>query len=75
MRTFVNQTIMESQKSFVTWFRDSSPYIHAHRNKTFVISFGGEAVLADDFDHHAHDFALLSSLGYAWFWFMEYART
>ncbi len=54
---------MELQNSFVNWFRDSSPYIHAHRNKTFVISFGGEAVLADDFDHHVHDFALLSSLG------------
>ncbi len=54
---------MNSQKSFVSWFRDSSPYIHAHRNKTFVISFGGEALLADDFDHHVHDFALLSSLG------------
>ncbi|HEY8218854.1 MAG TPA: amino-acid N-acetyltransferase [Methylobacter sp.] len=54
---------MELQKSFVSWFRDSSPYIHAHRNKTFVISFGGEAVLADDFDHHVHDFALLNSLG------------
>ena len=54
---------MTSQKSFVSWFRDSSPYIHAHRNKTFVISFGGEAVLADDFDHHVHDFALLNSLG------------
>ena len=54
---------MNSQKSFVNWFRDSSPYIHAHRNKTFVISFGGEAVLADDFDHHVQDFALLSSLG------------
>ena len=54
---------MESHHSFVNWFRDSSPYIHAHRNKTFVISFGGEAVLADDFDHHVHDFALLHSLG------------
>ena len=54
---------MNSQKSFVSWFRDSSPYIHAHRNKTFVISFGGEALLADDFDHHVQDFALLSSLG------------
>jgi amino-acid N-acetyltransferase len=54
---------MEPQHSFVSWFRDSSPYIHAHRNKTFVISFGGEAVLADDFDHHVHDFALLNSLG------------
>ena len=58
-----NLIIMESQKSFVSWFRDSSPYIHAHRNKTFVIFFGGEAVLADDFDHHVQDFALLSSLG------------
>ena len=55
--------IMKSQNAFVSWFRDSSPYIHAHRNKTFVISFAGEAVLADDFDHHVHDFALLSSLG------------
>jgi amino-acid N-acetyltransferase len=54
---------MELQNTFVSWFRNSSPYIHAHRNKTFVISFGGEAVLAEDFDHHVHDFALLSSLG------------
>jgi amino-acid N-acetyltransferase len=51
------------QNEFVNWFRASSPYIHAHRNKTFVISFGGEAVLAEDFDHHVHDFALLNSLG------------
>jgi amino-acid N-acetyltransferase len=54
---------MDFQNSFVSWFRNSSPYIHAHRNKTFVISFGGEAVLAEDFDHHVHDFALLNSLG------------
>lgn len=54
---------MESHHSFVTWFRNSSPYIHAHRNKTFVISFGGEAVLDDDFANHVHDFALLNSLG------------
>ncbi|MDP2904181.1 MAG: amino-acid N-acetyltransferase [Methylovulum sp.] len=51
------------QLHYVNWFRASSPYIHAHRNKTFVISFGGEAVLADDFYHHVHDFALLNSLG------------
>ena len=48
---------------FVNWFRASSPYIHAHRNKTFVISFGGEALLATDFANHVHDFALLNSLG------------
>ncbi|MCF7986965.1 MAG: amino-acid N-acetyltransferase [Methylovulum sp.] len=54
---------MEHYAHFVNWFRGSSPYIHAHRNKTFVIAFGGEAVLAEDFDHHVHDFALLNSLG------------
>jgi amino-acid N-acetyltransferase len=54
---------MESHNAFVSWFRHSAPYIHAHRNKTFVVSFGGEAVLAEDFDHHVHDFALLNSLG------------
>lgn len=51
------------QNEFVNWFRASSPYIHAHRNKTFVISFGGEALLANDFNHLVHDFALLNSLG------------
>ncbi len=51
------------QNEFVHWFRASSPYIHAHRNKTFVISFGGEALLANDFNHLVHDFALLNSLG------------
>ncbi|MEC4750587.1 amino-acid N-acetyltransferase [Methylomicrobium sp. Wu6] len=54
---------MLPNQSFVNWFRDSSPYIHAHRNKTFVINFGGEALLDPDFDHLVHDFALLKSLG------------
>jgi amino-acid N-acetyltransferase len=54
---------MEPTQSFVSWFRHSSPYIHAHRNKTFIIFFGGEAVQAHDFSHHIHDIALLSSLG------------
>ncbi len=48
--------------NFVNWFRDSSPYIHAHRNKTFVIYFSGETVM-DDCDNLIHDFALLKSLG------------
>lgn len=54
---------MEQTTHYVNWFRASSPYIHAHRDKTFVVAFGGEAVLADDFQHHVHDFALLNSLG------------
>lgn len=48
---------------FVRWFRDSSPYIHSHRGRTFVISFGGEAIADGLFSHLAHDFALLNSLG------------
>jgi len=51
------------QQGFVSWFRNSSPYIHAHRKRTFVISFGGEAVLDPAFASHVHDLALLSSLG------------
>jgi len=49
--------------SFVRWFRDSSPYIHAHRGRTFVTEFGGEAVADTAFANHVHDFALLNSLG------------
>ena len=48
---------------FVNWFRASSPYIHAHRNRTFVIFFSGAAVSDSHFDNLIHDFALLRSLG------------
>lgn len=54
---------METPQAFVNWFRNSSPYIHAHRNRTFVINFGGEAVLLNEFAHFIHDVALLRSLG------------
>ena len=47
----------------VDWFRQSAPYIHAHRGRTFVILFGGEAVEQDTFAHLIHDIALLGSLG------------
>ena len=50
-------------KDHVSWFRQSAPYIHAHRGRTFVILFGGEAVEDDGFAHLIHDIALLGSLG------------
>jgi len=49
--------------AFVHWFRASSPYIHAHRGKTFVVFFGGEALVDPDFPSLIHDFALLHGLG------------
>ncbi len=49
---------------FVDWFRHTSPYIHSHRGRTFVINFGGEAV-ADrtQFTNLIHDIAILQGLG------------
>jgi amino-acid N-acetyltransferase len=48
---------------FVRWFRGASPYINAHRGRTFVLQFGGEAVADPGFPGLVHDLALLSSLG------------
>lgn len=48
---------------FVHWFRQSSPYIHAHRGRTFVLQVGGEAVADSRFPHLIQDLALLNGLG------------
>lgn len=48
---------------FVTWLRSASPYIHAHRDRTFVISLGGEALLDVTLPSLVHDLALLHGLG------------
>ncbi|WP_299080675.1 amino-acid N-acetyltransferase [uncultured Paraglaciecola sp.] len=43
--------------------RNSAPYINAHRGKTFVLMFGGEAIEEANFANIIHDIALLNSLG------------
>ena len=53
----------KDQADFVDWFRQSSPYIHSHRGKVFVLSFGGEAIADDSFANLVHDIALLNGLG------------
>lgn len=55
--------IVDDTQQYISWFRHSSPYINAHRNKTFVILISGEAVEHDNFHNIVHDIALLSSLG------------
>jgi amino-acid N-acetyltransferase len=55
--------IQKNQIETVSWFRDAAPYIHQHRNKTFVVYFSGAAVANEGFDHLIHDLALLHSLG------------
>jgi amino-acid N-acetyltransferase len=53
----------QDPEQFVAWFRQASPYIHAHRGRTFVFSFSGEAVDSPGFPYLIHDIALLDSLG------------
>lgn len=48
---------------FVSWVRQATPYIHAHRGRTFVLVFGGEAVMDPGFPDLVHDIALLHGLG------------
>lgn len=52
-----------ANRQYVDFFRHSSPYINAHRGKTFVLMLGGEALLAENRANIIHDIALLSSLG------------
>lgn len=53
----------KQNECFVSWFRHASPYIHAHRDSTFVICFDGEVVADDSFPNLVHDIALLHSIG------------
>jgi amino-acid N-acetyltransferase len=50
-------------RQHILWFRNSAPYINAHRGKTFVLMFGGEAAQHPNFPNIIHDIALLNSLG------------
>ena len=47
----------------VEWFRQSSAYIQAHRNKTFVVCLPGEAVASRYFNLLLRDLAQISHLG------------
>lgn len=56
------QTLRTDPSLFVNWFRQTAPYIHAHRGRTFVICVEGE-VVENGVLHFVHDIALLHSLG------------
>lgn len=49
--------------SYARWFRDSTPYIRTHRDRTFVVMLGGDAANHANLTHLIHDLALLSVLG------------
>ena len=48
---------------YARWFRSSTPYISAHRNKTFVVLLASEALEHINLTNIIHDLALLHVLG------------
>ncbi|MEE2786384.1 MAG: amino-acid N-acetyltransferase [Myxococcota bacterium] len=46
-----------------TWLRQASPYINAHRGRTFVVLVPGEGIANANFINIVHDLVLLHSLG------------
>lgn len=54
---------MNSTPDHVSSFRQTSPYIKAYRNKTFVIMLPGAAISHNNFANIIHDIALLNHLG------------
>ncbi len=47
----------------IRWFRQATPYINAHRGKTFMVMLSGEAVAHPNIRNIVNDIALLNSLG------------
>jgi len=54
---------MTDLTEYARWFRDSTPYISAHRYKTFVVLLPGDAIVHEHVTSIVHDLALLSVLG------------
>lgn len=50
-------------EQYARWFRASTPYIRAHRGRTFVVALSGEAMLHGNLVNIVHDLALLNVLG------------
>ncbi|MCW8195745.1 amino-acid N-acetyltransferase [Proteobacteria bacterium 005FR1] len=52
-----------NDSDFIQWFRNASPYINAHRGKTFVLMMPGQCMREGNFQLIVNDIALLTSLG------------
>jgi amino-acid N-acetyltransferase len=53
---------LSTERDFA-WFRNTAPYINAHRGRRFVLMIGGEAAQQGALPGLIHDIALLASLG------------
>jgi amino-acid N-acetyltransferase len=59
----LDKAVTTQDPAHIRWFRNTAPYINAHRGKTFVLMLEGEASRHDNFPNIIHDIALLNSLG------------
>lgn len=50
-------------ETYAGWFRASTPYIRAHRGRTFVVLLGADALACENAVNIVHDLALLHVLG------------
>lgn len=51
------------RNDYAQWFRDSTPYISKHRNRTFVVLLDGDALAQPNLTNIVHDLALVHVLG------------
>lgn len=61
---FTLESVVKSRSTaLVKGFRQSVPYLNAHRGKTFVVMLGGETIQHNNFSSIIGDLAVLNSLG------------
>jgi len=60
--TKLPKKISENIKN-VSFFREVAPYIHSHREKTFVVAFAGEVITDQQFSQIIQDLAIISGFG------------
>lgn len=53
---------MKDSQQFIDFFRQAAPYIHQHRNKTFVFCIQDDGVQTPSLQSLLHDIAILHSL-------------
>lgn len=54
---------MTDTQQYIDWFRQSSPYVHSHRGKTFVVMLPGDCLNENTTANIISDLVLLHSLG------------
>lgn len=54
---------MTDTQQYIDWFRQSSPYIHSHRGKTFVVMLPGDCIGENTTANIISDLVLLHGLG------------